>query len=95
MGQTNRDVLSRLSNAKIARLLVKFGIQCKGCPAREDCAAVSWLPCEIQLELWLGKPYEGKRPEPQEGDRECQAKQTTPSEATGATGGTSAEPEPA
>lgn len=95
MSETNRDVLNRLSNAKLARLLVKFGIQCKNCPAREHCAAVSWLPCEEQLELWLGRPYEGTRREPQEGERECQAKQTTTSEATGATCGTSAEQEPA
>ena len=67
---TNRDVLSGLSNAKLARLLVKFGIQCKDCPAREHCAAVSWLPCEVQLELWLGRTYEGKRQEPQEGEKQ-------------------------
>lgn len=57
---TNREVLDQLSNAKLARLLVKFGIECRACPAREACAR-HWIPCEQQIERWLEQEYEGDR----------------------------------
>ena len=60
MTMTNRDVLDGLSNAKLARLLVKFGIECRACPAREACAR-HWIPCEQQIERWLEQEYEGGR----------------------------------
>lgn len=56
---TNREVLNQLSNAKLARLLVKWGIKCRACPAREACAG-HWIPCEQQIELWLGQEYKSE-----------------------------------
>ena len=53
---TNREVLDGLSNGKLARVLVKFGLQCRNCPARDACAG-HWEPCEKQLERWLGREY--------------------------------------
>ena len=42
---TNREVLNALSDRKLARLIVKFGIECRACPARDACAG-HWIPCE-------------------------------------------------
>lgn len=53
---TNRDVLDGLSNRTLARVLVRFGIECRHCPARDACAG-KWEPCEKQLERWLEREY--------------------------------------
>ena len=54
---TNREVLLGLSDRKLARQIVRFGLECKGCPAERECGADGTLPCEEQIAAWLAREY--------------------------------------
>ena len=54
---TNREVVNQMSDGQLARWLVKLGLKCQHCPARQFCTGSNWIPCEQRLKLWLEAGY--------------------------------------